>query len=325
MAEQTKSRLSGAVALGLLSVVLVASVVWWLLGLAQSPDLNPWDEDKPPDLFEMARATATITAIIGAGVGVVLAYRRQKTNEESGRIAVEKHEREAITALRERFTTAAGQLGDSSTAIRLAGVYAMSALADDWIAKDKVNEAGVCVDVLCAYIRSPRQAFLTAGTHQSPAELNEARANDFAAETEVRRAIITVCRDHLRAGDAGRAAWAGLAFNFKRATVDFTFNLSQCDLRRVDFKATHFRGRASFSGSTLGDLPLFESVTFSDGVNLQQATIDPTFYAKLLDAVPESQRQAEVAAFYFNNTSISVTDRAQAIVDLVKAPEGLAA
>ena len=53
--------------------------------------------------------------------------------------------------LNERFATAAGQLGDDKpAAVRLAGVYAMAGLADDW-----EENRQTCVDVLCAYLRMP--------------------------------------------------------------------------------------------------------------------------------------------------------------------------
>src|SRR5215471_9108296 len=53
--------------------------------------------------------------------------------------------------LNERFATAAEQLGgDKPPAVRLAGVYAMAGLADDW---EKNRQT--CVDVLCGYLRMP--------------------------------------------------------------------------------------------------------------------------------------------------------------------------
>jgi hypothetical protein len=49
--------------------------------------------------------------------------------------------------LNERFAAAAGQLGsDKPPEVRLAGVYAMAGLADDW-----AENRQTCVDVLCAY------------------------------------------------------------------------------------------------------------------------------------------------------------------------------
>jgi hypothetical protein len=52
--------------------------------------------------------------------------------------------------LNERFATAAEQLGSDKSAVRLAGVYAMAGLADDW-----EENRQTCADVLCAYLRMP--------------------------------------------------------------------------------------------------------------------------------------------------------------------------
>jgi hypothetical protein len=50
-----------------------------------------------------------------------------------------------LRTLNERFATSAGQLGsDKPAAVRLAGVYAMAGLAEDW-----EENRQTCVDVLC--------------------------------------------------------------------------------------------------------------------------------------------------------------------------------
>ena len=56
--------------------------------------------------------------------------------------------------LNERFATAAEQLGDDKPpTVRLAGVYAMAGLADDW-----PENRQTCVDVLCGYLRMPYES-----------------------------------------------------------------------------------------------------------------------------------------------------------------------
>ena len=55
-------------------------------------------------------------------------------------------------AHRARYGEAAAQLGHGNAAIRLAGVYAMAQLADDWADPDARQQ---CVAVLCAYLRMP--------------------------------------------------------------------------------------------------------------------------------------------------------------------------
>jgi len=52
--------------------------------------------------------------------------------------------------LNERCATAAEHLGSDKPTVRLAGVYAMAGLADDW-----QENRQTCVDVLCAYLRIP--------------------------------------------------------------------------------------------------------------------------------------------------------------------------
>ncbi|GAB2679232.1 hypothetical protein GCM10009743_64280 [Kribbella swartbergensis] len=59
----------------------------------------------------------------------------------------------------ERFVAAAAQLGGDRPAVRLAGVHAMEALADEWVTRRRQ-----CVDVLCGYLRLPTQANLRRGT-----------------------------------------------------------------------------------------------------------------------------------------------------------------
>jgi hypothetical protein len=86
-------------------------------------------------------------------------------------------ERERQSALATRYQDAATQLGSDKAAIRLAGVYAMARLADDW-----EEEAQTCVDVLCAYLRmSPRPVVDITRRH----------------EHQVRKAIGSVLGQHL--------------------------------------------------------------------------------------------------------------------------------
>jgi hypothetical protein len=76
----------------------------------------------------------------------------QKALEEQGKQLDRTLAEQRTRTLNERFATAAEQLGSDEPAVRLAGVYAMAGLADDW--KEKENRQ-TCVDVLCAYLRMP--------------------------------------------------------------------------------------------------------------------------------------------------------------------------
>src|SRR6266487_5758356 len=103
--------------------------------------------------------------------------------------------------LNERFATAADRLGsDKPPAVRLAGVYAMAGLADDW-----PENRQTCVDILCAYLRLPYDP--DPGEDATPAD----RAT-YQANREVRHTIIRLICTHLRDGEV--ESWQGLNLDF---------------------------------------------------------------------------------------------------------------
>jgi hypothetical protein len=95
---------------------------------------------------EVAAAVIAASVSFLTLIGTLAAqyFGRRATSKQLDRTLAEQRTR----TLNERFATAAGQLGDDKPAVRLAGVYAMAGLADDW----KSNRQ-TCVDVLCAYLR----------------------------------------------------------------------------------------------------------------------------------------------------------------------------
>jgi uncharacterized protein YjbI with pentapeptide repeats len=100
----------------------------------------------------MSMGTAVILAIVGVSGAALVAYRRQDTAERTHNLESERHQDDRERELRSRFTTIAEQLSGKS-AVRLAGAYALAALADDWHRFGSGNERQVCVDLLCAQLR----------------------------------------------------------------------------------------------------------------------------------------------------------------------------
>jgi len=108
-----------------------------------------------------AALIAGIVSLISLGGTVVVAvFGFRTTRSVTGSTLAEQRTR----TLNERFATAAGQLGsDKQPALRLAGVYAMAGLADDW-----PENRQTCIDVLCAYLRLPYDP--DPGTDAGPAK-----------------------------------------------------------------------------------------------------------------------------------------------------------
>ncbi|HEY5357257.1 MAG TPA: hypothetical protein VIJ82_06120 [Streptosporangiaceae bacterium] len=112
--------------------------------------------------------------------------------------------------LNERFATAAGQLGgDKPPAVRLAGVYAIAGLADDWS-----ENRQTCVDVLCGYLRMPYEP-------DPGQDAPEPERFAFQASREVRHTVIRIITAHLK--DDAAVSWQGLNFDFTGVVYGFNY------------------------------------------------------------------------------------------------------
>ena len=209
--------------------------------------------------------------LIGTVVTQIIGFRSTRANTERQIKATEKstadtlaQQREQLDktlgeqrfrTLNERFATAAGQLGgDKPPAVRLAGVYAMGGLADDW-----PENRQTCVDVLCAYLRMPYE----------PDPGDEAPEPDrlsFRASREVRHTVIRIITAHLKDGAA--VPWQGLNFDFWSVVFDggdfrgAKFLDGTVDFHGAEFSSgTVYFDEAEFSGGTVS----FDEAEFSGG------------------------------------------------------------
>jgi hypothetical protein len=139
-----------------------------------SPSKAPASDTTPDSPTSIVLPVITLTAaVIAATVAGVSAFLQRKSGREAADAASRSAaaadrsslaaqagvELNAVTArataerahaegLAKRYQDAASQLGNANAAIRLAGVYSMARLADDW-----EHQRQTCVDVLCAYMR----------------------------------------------------------------------------------------------------------------------------------------------------------------------------
>ncbi|MFJ9461490.1 pentapeptide repeat-containing protein, partial [Kitasatospora sp. NPDC101447] len=165
-----------------------------------------------------------------------------------------KHQR--LRTLDERFATAAEKLGHNQAAVRMAGVYAMASLADDW-----EEQRQTCIDVLCSYLRLPCLRSLSG--------LQE-------GEREVRLSIIRTITSHLR--ENAKTTWCGYHFDFTEAVIDGG-NFKEArftDGTTVIFHGAKFTGgETRFDRAEFGKCSIdFSGAAFIDGqVTFERATI----------------------------------------------------
>ncbi|MEU1387301.1 MULTISPECIES: pentapeptide repeat-containing protein [unclassified Nonomuraea] len=218
-----------------------------LVALALSPlgrAILGAEQPTTAEALEIVKISLAVVAGIGGVVALVVAYRKQRVTEAG-------ETREQAKHFHERFTTASGQLGNDSPAVRLAGVHALSALADDW-------EGGrqMCIDVLCAYLRMPPGP-------EPDATTDAAEHTVWLGMGEVRATIWRLIATHLKA--YARIPWHG-------ADLDFTGVPIAQD---IDFSNTVFpAGIVRFNGATFsGGEVWFDGATFSGGqVRFSRAT-----------------------------------------------------
>ena len=192
--------------LALLLITVAGVVGGWALfvGLARlvgadvsffHPKFNSVPEAQ---LFDVVRSAATVAALIGGLYAILYAYRKQRVDEAAGN-------RADAEGLSKRYQDAAEQLGHDKAAVRLAGVYAMARLADEW-----PEQRQTCVDVLCAYMRMPPQD----APSQTVPELSRPDEGDL----EVRRTITSVIAARLSPRSIG-GLWSSCDFDLRKAQI----------------------------------------------------------------------------------------------------------
>jgi len=191
---------------GIVVSAAVAVLLWLAFG---SPDLSgPVEQSQRFDVVKLILTVAgSVAGGVGAVVALVVSYRRQHQSEAAER-------REDTRLFNERYHQAAEQLGSEKAAVRLAGVYALAGLADDWD-----DGRRKCVEVLCAYIRmpyAPPDPGLDDENEDVEVRREQRRRRE---EREVRRTILNTIGERLRA-EPGERTWHVLDFNFRGAVID---------------------------------------------------------------------------------------------------------
>ncbi|MGH3717810.1 MAG: pentapeptide repeat-containing protein [Pseudonocardiaceae bacterium] len=200
------------------------------------------------DPLDVIKTTITVAGFVGAVLVGVYGYRKQRLVEGDGH-------RADVEQLAQRYTTAADQLGHEKAAVRLAGVYAMARLADDW-----GEQRQVCIDVLCAYLRMPYEPDTASEKHRE-------------GERHVRLTTQEVLFNHLRRNDVveERQAWSDIDLNLRGAYLDGV-DLSNGQVRSLDMTRCHLFGQSNFDGLHVTRNASFGGALFTEDTTFHDAT-----------------------------------------------------
>ena len=220
----------------------------------------------------------------------------------------ETHRQELIRDLRSRYTIAASQLGDGSPAIRLAGVYALISLGDDWRAFGNEAELNVCIDLSLAYLRTAQAhtdslAHEGASTQGAPSA-HQGPSTTGRGEPEVRKTILYTFLRRMYTYDEKDARYWG-EFVSGLGGSDLTnldlwegnlssANLTDVNLRGANLAESHLMG-THFGYSNLTGANLF-------GADLTNASFKRTNLTKA------NLTGAILTKAYFVETNLSGAD-----------------
>jgi hypothetical protein len=242
-------------------VFLGAFFSWLSLGTPYAWDLEPRPSQEAQ--FGIVRNAVTAGAALGLGVTLLLSYRRQRTNEQSQEIAaralrisataqetaaealqlankqhqldVDRRHDDSVRELHTRYGRAAEQLAHGEVAVRLAGVHAVTALADDWYFHHEADQRQACLDLLCSYYRIPAK---------------DTDRQDL--DVPVRETIWSSVISRLAADCPEPRSWSSSKFNF-RQLQDAPARLADVLIRdgQLDFSGSNFPVGLNSLGSVI--------------------------------------------------------------------------
>lgn len=272
---------------GVFLSTLVGTVLFYIFTWQQLDDAWIWSLNGATgqQLFDAARTTVTLVGIVGLGGAAFIAFRRQRTTESAQRTALnslalgqQQFGHDSVRALRERYTAATEQLGSDSFAVRLAGLYAIAALADDWRASDEPREQQTCIDVICAYLRTPTVPVKEViDDDGEPIFVDDVLAGS-QAEHEVRRTAVRIIAERTRprapippasgsyANFVG-GPWSDRRFDLTGAElVDADF--SSCTFDNLDLTDAQLLGQTSFTASELHEVRFTNARFYTKGLKV---------------------------------------------------------
>lgn len=185
--------------------------------------------------FDLVRSATTIAGLLAGVFAIVYSYRKQRIEEAASYRADDE-------SLSKRYQDGVGQLGNESPAVRMAGIYALSRLADE-----DPGQRATIVKVLCAYLRIP----------YDPEEAMK-------GEREVRFTVIETLTNHLQDPQA-EIGWNEFDLDFAGVTFDGgSFAGAQFTQGKVSFAGANFvGGHTSFNDVTFAGA----DVSFGDGID----------------------------------------------------------
>ena len=264
-----------------LGIIAFLLAMWWL---GRVPfwqlKLDPWKHAE-----NIVKIALTLVGGVGAVAYLVIKYQER---QQAGR--AEKREKDRLVDT--KVQDAINQLGSDKASTRIAGVYALTDIADRY----KGGYRQRVVDILCGYLRSDRSSYAPDRSRQPVWDASGHLVESAASDEAVESTILSVMRDRLRkerkddkTGETivqtvdDDQLWCACTFDLHGATfheaVDLTDSTFECVPnfrgtkfeRDADFHGAHFTGGADFREAHFTGYADFREAHFTGGAHFYGA------------------------------------------------------
>ena len=255
-----------------LGIIAFLLAMWWL---GRVPfwqlKLDPWKQAE-----NIVKIALTLVGGVGAVAYLVIKYQER---QQAGRAEKREKDRTVDTKMQD----AINQLGSDKASTRIAGVYALTDIADTYRGGYRQR----VVDILCGYLRSDRSSYAPDRSGQPVWDASGHLVESVASDEAVESTILSVMRDRLRKerkdDETGKTTvrqtvdddqlWCDCEFDLHEATfheaVDLTYSTFECV---PNFRGTKFERDANFYGAHFADNAHFRGATFTGGAHFRGAT-----------------------------------------------------
>ena len=266
-----------------IAIWAVLGIIAFLLAMCWLGRVPFWQLKLDPQ--KQAENIVKIALTLVGGVGAV-AYLVIKYQERQQAGRAEKREKDRIVDT--KVQDAINQLGSDKASTRIAGVYALTDIADRY--KDSYRQR--VVDILCGYLRSDRSSYAPDRSGQPVWDASGHLVESVASDEAVESTILSVMRDRLRKerkdDETGETIvqtvdddqlWCACTFDLHEATfheaVDLRYSTFECV---PNFRGTKFERNADFRGATFTGNAYFVGATFTGNAYFVGATFTGNAY-----------------------------------------------
>ena len=229
--------------------------------------------DQGSGAFEAVKSALTAVAGIGGVAYLVIKYRTEQ--------------RETAGIADRKISAAVEQLGSDKASTRIAGVYALTDVADTYRGGYRQR----VVDILCGYLRSDRSSYAPDESGQpvwdASGHLVESGGSDEAVESTILAMFATHLRIRRQDGNGAGTVrkqvgddqlWLDCDFDFHGAVFHGTASFTDFAFKStVNFRGATFEGGASFDRATFGGWASFDRATFRGVASFHGARFNRKF------------------------------------------------